>query len=561
MWRELLAATTAMQGPFALAVCEPDPGAGYTQLAREHFGALTPLRAHRSPAQAMGECVSGSRRGGRAAAAVESDDRGAGGPPCCIRTSGVRRGALPFWAPRPEGSASVQALVVARSPPDASEQDRSLLGLELNDDVSRARLTAALTAAGFAPGKVLLRRDPGAPVAHALVEVEGFVAADDPRLDALDAARRPVVLGAYAVPGYRRQPHDHAAPRPEVLTSRPMSAANSTLPGINRILKLSSNEGAFGVPPGAQEAIQARCRGAASLSRRRRRPNCAARSARASGLDPARIVCGAGSDDLIYQLCLAYGGPGRDIVMTAHGFCDLRHRRHLCRQPRDQGAGARADRRRGCDAGGGVAGDADRVPGQSQQSRPARCCRPTRSRGCAPACRPRCCWCSTPPMPNTWTRPDYDPGIKLVDAGDNTVMTRTFSKIFGLGGMRIGWAYAPPAVMDVLNRVRGPFNVTIASQAAAIAALAEPGWVEKGRAHNARIAAEAGRRADRGRASRSGRSEGNFVLADFGATGARPRRRTRSCATRGVIVRAGRRLWPAALPAHHGRHRGGGARW
>jgi histidinol-phosphate aminotransferase len=83
------------------------------------------------------------------------------------------------------------------------------------------------------------------------------------------------------------------------------------------------------------------------------------------------------------------------------------------------------------------------------------------------------------------TRPDYDPGVKLVDATDNTVMTRTFSKIFGLGGMRIGWCYAPPAVVDVLDRVRGPFNVSVAAQAAAIAALAEPGWVEKGRAHNA----------------------------------------------------------------------------
>src|SRR6185437_15998923 len=72
------------------------------------------------------------------------------------------------------------------------------------------------------------------------------------------------------------------------------------------------------------------------------------------------------------------------------------------------------------------------------------------------------------------TRPDYDPGVKLVDATDNTVMTRTFSKIFGLGGMRIGWCYAPPAVVDVLDRVRGPFNVSVAAQAAAIAALAEP---------------------------------------------------------------------------------------
>ena len=83
------------------------------------------------------------------------------------------------------------------------------------------------------------------------------------------------------------------------------------------------------------------------------------------------------------------------------------------------------------------------------------------------------------------TDPAYDAGVKLVDATDNTVMTRTFSKIFGLGGMRIGWCYAPPAIVDVLNRVRSPFNVSVAAQAAAIAALAEPGWVEAGCAHNA----------------------------------------------------------------------------
>ncbi len=86
-------------------------------------------------------------------------------------------------------------------------------------------------------------------------------------------------------------------------------------------------------------------------------------------------------------------------------------------------------------------------------------------------------------MPNMSTAPDYDPGATLVDAGENTVMMRTFSKIFGLGGMRLGWAYAPPGVVDVLNRVRGVFNVSIAAQAAAaMAALAEPGWVERSRA-------------------------------------------------------------------------------
>jgi histidinol-phosphate aminotransferase len=112
-------------------------------------------------------------------------------------------------------------------------------------------------------------------------------------------------------------------------------------------------------------------------------------------------------------------------------------------------------------------------------------------------------------------RKDYEPGIRLVDAGDNTVMTRTFSKVFGLGGMRIGWAYAPPAVVDVLNRVRGPFNVSIAAQAAAIAALGTPGWVERSRAHNTEYRQKLAANLE-AVGIRAWPSEGNFVLADFG---------------------------------------------
>ncbi len=110
-------------------------------------------------------------------------------------------GRLPFWGPRPEGAPDVQALVIATVEPDASGADRSLLGLELPLDASRARLGGALAAAGFAPNHIILRRDPGAPAADALAEVDGFVADNDPRLAALATVlRRPVVLGAYAIP-------------------------------------------------------------------------------------------------------------------------------------------------------------------------------------------------------------------------------------------------------------------------------------------------------------------------------------------------------------------------
>ena len=133
------------------------------------------------------------------------------------------------------------------------------------------------------------------------------------------------------------------------------------------------------------------------------------------------------------------------------------------------------------------------------------------------------------------TRPDYDAGVKLVDATDNTVMTRTFSKVYGLGGMRIGWCYAPAAVVDVLDRVRGPFNVSVAAQAAAIAALAEPGWVEKGRDHNAlhRPKLAAGIEAA---GIKVWPSEGNFVLVDL-ETAERADAADAFLRSRGVIVR------------------------
>ncbi|HEY4041465.1 MAG TPA: aminotransferase class I/II-fold pyridoxal phosphate-dependent enzyme, partial [Rhodopila sp.] len=111
----------------------------------------------------------------------------------------------------------------------------------------------------------------------------------------------------------------HPAPRPEILAIHPYVAGESELPGANRTVKLSSNEGAFGVPPLARAAI------ADAAAESYRYPDGTAARLRAAlgarwGLDTARIVCGAGSDDLLYQLCQSYGGPDRDIIMSAHGF-------------------------------------------------------------------------------------------------------------------------------------------------------------------------------------------------------------------------------------------------
>jgi histidinol-phosphate aminotransferase len=319
-----------------------------------------------------------------------------------------------------------------------------------------------------------------------------------------------------------------------VLDISPYVGGESTVPGVNRVLKLSSNEGAFGVPPGAQEAYKR----AAEEIFRYPDGDCT-ELRRAIGarfkLDPARIVCGAGSDDLIYQLCLAYGGNGRDIVMSAHGFAIY----HI--------AGTYAGSRIIKAPERNLTADVDAMlAAVSPATRLVFIANPNNPTGSLlPQSEVERLRTGLPPevllvIDSAYAeyvdQPGYDPGIKLVDAGDNTVMLRTFSKIFGLGGMRIGWAYAPPAVIDVFNRVRSPFNVSLASQAAAIAALAEPGWVEKVRAHNLeyRPKLAAGLEAA---GIKVWPSEGNFVLADFGT----PERAAAADAfmrTRGIIARA-----------------------
>ena len=204
LWRELIGGMTAVQRPMRIVVSDVAGSAAYLAAAREHFGALVPLHQHSTPAQALNEVGSG-----QAVAAVLPVPREDETPREAWWTTLLHQDVgrlhvvarLPFWAARPEGAPSVQALVVTAADPDPSGADRSLLGLEMALDTSRARLGTALGVAGFGAGPVILRRDPGAAVAYALVNVEGFVAENDARLPALGAVlRRPVVLGAYAVP-------------------------------------------------------------------------------------------------------------------------------------------------------------------------------------------------------------------------------------------------------------------------------------------------------------------------------------------------------------------------
>ena len=305
------------------------------------------------------------------------------------------------------------------------------------------------------------------------------------------------------------------APRPTILSIEAYAPGESRVPGVNRIVKLSSNEGAFGPPPGAMQAFR---EASTELHRYPDGGSTALRQAIGArfGLDPARIICGAGSDELLLHLIMSYGGEGTELIMSAHGFTmyDITGRYAGCQVIKVPERELRCD----VDAMLAAVGPRTRIVCLANPNNPTGYLLPQpeveRLRA---GLRDDILLVLDAAYAEYVTDPTYEAGAAMVDAGGgNTVMTRTFSKIFGLGGMRVGWGYFPAAVADIINRIRGPFNVNIAAQAAAIAALAEPGWIEKSIAHNTEWRAKLGD-ALTAAGIRIWPSEGNFILADFGS--------------------------------------------
>jgi len=323
-------------------------------------------------------------------------------------------------------------------------------------------------------------------------------------------------------------------PRPSILSVEPYVGGESKIPGVNRIIKLSSNEGAFGPPPGAIAALMDNAREA------HRYPDGGATQLREAigarfGLDASRIVCGNGSDELLMLLILAYGGEGTDIIMSAHGFMmyDLTGRWAGCQVIKVSEKNLAAD----VDGLLAAVGPRTRLMCLANPNNPTGALLPQSEllrlrRGL----RPDVLLVLDSAYAEYVTQQDYDPGQAMVDANDNVVMTRTFSKIYGLGGMRLGWCYAPPAIVDVLGRIRGPFNVNAGAMQAGIAALAEPGWIEKSVAHNnewrGKVAA-----ALTAAGLKVWPSEGNFLLVDF-TIAERAKAADAHLRARGLIVRA-----------------------
>jgi histidinol-phosphate aminotransferase len=273
-------------------------------------------------------------------------------------------------------------------------------------------------------------------------------------------------------------------PKPGLMEIAPYVGGESDVPGKARIIKLASNEGALGPSPRAMEAYRA------AAEDLHRYPDGECRALRealadAHGMEAGRIVCGAGSDELITLLCRAYAGPGDEVLYSQHGFLMYPiAARAVGAQPV---TAPETDLRADVDALLAAVSARTRILFLANPNNPtgsyltadevARLRRELSD---------RVLLVIDAAYAEFVGRNDYDAGAGLVDRHDNLVVTRTFSKIHALAALRLGWAYCPPAVADVLNRVRNPFNVSGPAQAAGVAALADVAFTDACRDHNDR---------------------------------------------------------------------------
>lgn len=274
-------------------------------------------------------------------------------------------------------------------------------------------------------------------------------------------------------------------PKPGILSISPYVAGKSKPAGAaGRVIKLSSNENPLGPSPKALKAY------ADHAHLLHRYPDSAATTLRESiglvqGLDPARIVCGAGSDELIGLLVHAYAGAGDEVLYSEYGF--LMYRIYA------QGNGAapvvakEKNLTADVDALLGCVSERTKIVFLANPNNPTGSYMPAsevaRLRAGLPS---HIILAIDGAYAEYGDRPDYTDGRELVDAGGNTVMLRTFSKIYGLSSLRLGWGYFPPAIADVINRLRGPFNVSGCAIAAGIAAMEDTAYTDACRAANRR---------------------------------------------------------------------------
>ena len=301
-------------------------------------------------------------------------------------------------------------------------------------------------------------------------------------------------------------------PRSGIMDIAPYVGGSHAVPGVDKVIVLSANENPLGPSPKAREAY------AALADELHRYPEGAAVALRRAigkrfKLDPERIVCGAGSDELISLLIKAYAGPGDEVLYSQHGF--------LMYAISAKAAGATPvtapEKNLTADVDALLAHVTEntRMLFLANPNNPTgTCLSASEMRRLRDNLRDDVLLVIDAAYAEYVGAEDYNAGEDLAGSCDNVVMLRTFSKIFGLASQRLGWAYGPAAIIDVLNRVRGPFNITASAQAAGIAAVEDIAHVEASRAHNDRWMAWLTQQLG-GLGVEVPPSAGNFILARF----------------------------------------------
>ena len=280
--------------------------------------------------------------------------------------------------------------------------------------------------------------------------------------------------------------HDKIRPQPGIEDIELYVGGESKIAGTtkNRVIKLSSNENPYGASPKAIEAYKAAVGDIASY------PSSDHAELRAAigevhGVDPARVICGNGSGEIITIISQVYAGVGDEVIYTEHGFSMYPIYAHAVGA---KGVVVKEDNR---------VADVDAIL--------AACTERTKIIFLANPNNPTGTMISDAEvrrlaenMPEQAILvldgayvefvddEDFDAGLALVEERENVVMTRTFSKIYGLSGIRAGWAYGPAHIIDNLRRIRGPFNLSVPALAAAEAAVRDDVFLQKCKTANSK---------------------------------------------------------------------------
>lgn len=301
-------------------------------------------------------------------------------------------------------------------------------------------------------------------------------------------------------------------PRAGILDIAPYQPGESKIPGHARVIKLASNESPLGPSPRVADAL------AGAMDALHLYPDSATVDLRTAlaerhGLETGRILCSSGSEEMIHMLARAYAGPGDEILYSQYGF--------IAYPIAARAAGAtpvvamERDFRTDCAALLAAVTPRTRVLFLANPNNPTG----THISGeelCAlhAALPPRVLLVLDEAYAEYAGAADYRSALDLAQSAENVVVLRTFSKIYGLAALRVGWAYCPESVIDVLNRIRCTFNVTGLSQIAARAALADETHMAAAKAHNAEWLPWLARELQ-AIGIKSSPSIGNFLLAHF----------------------------------------------